>query len=76
MTAVEGTLVIAAAAGRAVELYGDKKEAGEEGGEYSPPQYFSLSLEQGDRGLSMWVRGDDDPGSRRSMAWLKDKLRD
>ena len=31
MTAVEGTLVIAAAAGRAVDLYGDKKEAGDEG---------------------------------------------
>ena len=30
-TAAEGTLVIAAAAGRAVELYGDEKEADEEG---------------------------------------------
>ena len=31
VTAVEGTLVIATAAGRAVELYGDKKDDGEEG---------------------------------------------
>ena len=30
-TAAEGMLVISAAADRAVEIYGDKKEAGEEG---------------------------------------------
>ena len=37
-TAVEGTLAIAAAYGRAVELYGVKKEAGEEGEKsFSPP---------------------------------------
>ena len=37
MTAVEGTLVISTDAGRAVELYGDKKEAGEEGEKSSSP---------------------------------------
>ena len=42
---MEGTLVIAAASGRAVELYGDNKEAGEEGEKYSSPEYVSLSLE-------------------------------
>ena len=41
---MEGTLVISAAAGRAVELYGDKKEAGEEGGKSSSPEDVSLSL--------------------------------
>ena len=59
MTAVEGTLVIYAAAGRDIELYGDKKEAGEEGDKFSYPDYVSLSLEQGDHGLSMRARRDD-----------------
>ena len=52
MTVVEGTLIIAAAAGRDVELYGDKKEAGEEGGDSSSPEDVSLLMEQGDHGLS------------------------
>ena len=68
MAAVEGTLVISAAAGRAVELYGDKKEAGEEGEKSSSPEYVSMSLEQGDHGLSTWARGNDHPGRHRSMA--------
>ena len=66
--AVEGTIVIAAAAVRAVELYGFKKEAGEEGDMSLSPEYLSMSPKQGDHGLSTWVRGDDEPGRRRSMA--------
>ena len=41
-TAVEGTLVIAAASDRAVELYVDKKESGEEGEKYSSPEDISM----------------------------------
>ena len=41
---VEGTLVIAAAAGRDIDLYGDKKEAGEEGGKSLSPEDVYLSL--------------------------------
>ena len=74
--AVEGTLVIAAAAGRGVELYGDKKEAGEEGGESLSPEDVSLFLEQVYHGLSTWSRGCDKLGGRRSMARSKDKSRD
>ena len=59
MTTVEGTLIIAAAAGRAVELYGDKKEAGEEREKPLSPEDVSLSLEQVDHGLSTRARGDD-----------------
>ena len=43
-TALEGTPVIAAVAGRAVELYGEKKEAGEEGEEYFYPGDVFLLL--------------------------------
>ena len=75
-TAVEGTLVIAAASDRAVELYGDKKESGEEGEKYLSPEYVSLSLERGDHGLSTWEKRNDEPGRRRSMARSKDKSRD
>ena len=65
MTVVEGTLVIDAATSRVVELYGDKKEAGEEGDKYLSPDDVSLSLERGNHGLSTRVRGvtsqgDDD----------------
>ena len=45
MTIVEGTLFIAGAAVRAVELYGDNKDAGEEGEKSSSPEDVSLSLE-------------------------------
>ena len=76
MTAVEGTLVIYAAAGRSVELYGDKKEAGEEGEKYFPPEDVSLLLERVDHGLSMWERGNDEPRRRISMDRQKDKSRD
>ena len=62
---VEGTLVIAAAAGRDIDLYGDKKEAGEEGKKSSSLEDVSLLLEQGDHGLSTRERGDDEPGRRR-----------
>ena len=75
-TAVEGTLVIATAAVRAIELYGDKKEAGEEGGEYSSPEDVSLLMERGDRELSTWSGGYDEPGRRRSISRSKDKFRD
>ena len=44
VTAVEGTLVIYADAGRAAELYGDKKEAGEEGEKSLSPEDVSLYL--------------------------------
>ena len=40
------------------------------------PEDVSLSLELGDHGFSIWVRGDDEPGRHRSMARSKDKLRD
>ena len=73
MTAVEGTLVITTTADRSVELYGDKKEAGEEGGDYLSPEDVSLSLEREDRGLSTRAKGDENPGRRRSMARSKDK---
>ena len=59
VASVEGTLVIAAATGRYVELYGVKKEAGEEGGKSLSPEDFSMSLEEGDHGLSTRARGDD-----------------
>ena len=75
-TEVEGMLLIAAAAGRAVELYGDKKEAGEEEEKSLYPEDVSLLLEQWDHGLSTRVRGNDKPGRRRSMARSKDKLTD
>ena len=73
---MEGTLVIAAAADRAVELYGDKKQASEEGEKFSSPEDVSLSLERGDHELSMRARGNDNPGRRISMARSKDKSRD
>ena len=73
---MEGTHVIAATASRAVEIYGDKKEAGEEGDKSSSPEDVSLSLERGDHGLSTRERGNDDPGRRISMARSKDKSRD
>ena len=68
---MEGTLIIAAAAGRDVELYGDKKEAGEEGGNSSSPEDVSLLMEQGDHGLSTRARGDDESGRHRSRARSK-----
>ena len=64
-TVVEGALVVVAAAGRDVELYGDKKEAGEEGEKSSSPDDVYLSMEQWDHRLSTRVRGDDNPGRRR-----------
>ena len=73
---MEGTLVISAASGRAVDIYGDKKEAGEEGDKSLSPEDVSLSLEQGDNELSTRARGNDKPGRRRSMSSSKDKLRD
>ena len=76
VTSVEGMLGISATAGRYVELYGDKKESGEEGGGYSSPGDVSLLLELGDHGLSKWARGYGDPGTCRSMAKSKDKSRD
>ena len=45
VTAVEGTLYIAAAAGRSIEIYGYKKESGEEGEKSLSPEDVSLSLE-------------------------------
>ena len=74
MTEVEGTLVIAADAIRAVEIYGAQKEAGEEGEKSLSPEDVSLSLEQGDHGLSTWARGNDEPGRRRSTARSKYKF--
>ena len=62
---MEGTLVIAAASGRAVELYGDNKEAGEEGEKYLSPEDVYMSLEQGDHGLSTRARGNNKQGRRR-----------
>ena len=76
MTEVEETLVISAATGRDVELYVDKKEAGEEGKESSSSEDVSLSLERGNHGLSTRARGDDEPGRRMSMTRSKDKSRD
>ena len=35
-----------------------------------------MSLEQGDHGLSTQVRGNDEPGRRRSTSRSKDKSRD
>ena len=55
---VEGTLIIAASAGSYVELYGDKKEAGEDEGGYLSPEDVSISMEQGDHWLSTQARGD------------------
>ena len=44
--ALEETLVVSAASGRSVELYGYKKEAGEEGGGGSlSPEDVSMLLE-------------------------------
>ena len=74
-TEVEGTILIAADAGRDVELYGDKKEAGEEGEKSLSPEDVSLSLERGYHGLSTRERGNYKPGRRRSMARSKDKSR-
>ena len=62
---MEGTLFIAADVGRAVELYGDNKNTGEEGGKSSFHEDVSLSLERGFHELSMWARENDEPGSRR-----------
>ena len=76
VAAVEGAIVVAAAAFGGVELYGDNKDAGEEGGKSLSPEDVSMSLEQGYHVLSMWVWGDDEPGRRRSMARSKDKSRD
>ena len=73
---MEGTIDTAAAAGRAVELYADKKEAGEEGEKSLSTEDVSLSLEQADHGLSTRARGNDETGRRRSMARSKDKSRD
>ena len=73
---MEGTLYIAAADGRFIEIYGYKKESGEEGEKSSPPEDVSLSLEQGDHGLSTRARGDDESGRHRSRARSKDKSRD
>ena len=64
-TALEGTPVISAVAGRAVELYGDNKEAGEEGEKYLSPEDVYMSLEQGDHGLSTRARGNNKQGRRR-----------
>ena len=50
-------VVIAAAAVRDVELYGDNKEAGEEGEKSSYPEDVSLLLEQWYHCLSTRVRG-------------------
>ena len=75
-TSVEGTLVIAAATGRDVEIYGYKKEAGEEGDKSSSPKDVSLLLERGDHGLSTRERGNNKPGRRISMARSKDKSMD
>ena len=69
-------LVVSAATYRDVEIYGDTKEAGEEGNKYLPPEDISLLLEQGDHELSMRARGNDNPGRRISMARSKDKSRD
>ena len=76
VTAVEGKLAIASAAGRSIKIYGNKKESGEEGEKSSSPEDVSLSLEQGDHGLSTRARGDDESGRRRSRARSKDKSRD
>ena len=43
---------------------------------YSYHEDVSLSLEQGDHGLSTQARGNDDPGRSRSVDRSKDKLRD
>ena len=71
--AVEGTFVIASDTARAVELYGYKKEAGEEGEKSLSPEDVYMSLERGDRGLSTRARGNEYPGRRRSMARSKDR---
>ena len=76
VTAVEGALVIAAAAVRAVEIYGDKKEAGEEGENSSSPEDVSMLLEREYHGLSTQVKGDCALGRHRSMDRSKYKLRD
>ena len=55
-TEVEETLVISAAAVRSIDLYGENKEAGEEGEKYSSHEDVSLSPEQRDHGLSMQPR--------------------
>ena len=75
MTSVPSTAVTADT-GRATELYGDKKEAGEEGEKSLSPEDVSLYLERGDHGLSTWEMGDDKPGRHRSKTRSKDKLRD
>ena len=64
-TEVEGTLVIATASRRAIELYGDKKEAGEEGEKSLSSEDVSLFLERGDHGLSKQARGNNKPWRRR-----------
>ena len=73
MTEVEGTLVVSAI--RAEELYGYKKEAGEEEEKSSSSEDVSLFLEQGDNCLSTRVRGGDNPGKRRSIAKSENKSR-
>ena len=74
--ALEETLVVSAASGRSVELYGYKKEAVEEGEKSLSPKDVSLLLERGDHGLSTRERGNNKPGRRISMARSKDKSRD
>ena len=71
VTVVEGTIAIADAAGRSIEIYGDKKESGEEGEKSSSPEDVSLSLERGDHGLSTRAKGDDESGRHRSRARSK-----
>ena len=73
---MEGTLLIAAAAGRDVELYGNKKGAGEEGEKYLSPGDVYISLEQGYHGLSTRARRNDEPGRRSSISSSKYKSRD
>ena len=46
-TSVEGTLVIATDAGRAVDLYGDKKEAGDEGRSLFPLRIYLCHCNEG-----------------------------
>ena len=61
---MEATLVIADAAGSAVDLYGDKKESVEEGDKSLSTEDISLLLERGYHGLSTRSRGNDEPGRR------------
>ena len=68
------TLVVDAAASMDVEIYGYKKEAGEEGEKSSSPKDVSLLLR--DIGLSTRARENDEPGRRKLMARSKYKSRD